>query len=449
MPEDYNLHLRLALLQHEADEEAERQARIVKARDLYAGALDDDMADELADALMAGDAADLPGLLNIYAAAVDERLNRLSVDTLSADPTGEAGTLEWADILWQRLGLDELQHDLHEYALVDGEAFLFLDVRQNPAGAVEIDAIPHRRYTDPQVDGDGDGMKAHYPNGVKTLRSISFSKRWTEDYFDDRGRRQTRRRMTVYVRQDEAGPARIEKYVFNSGWQPFETPGEAWPLVWADNSGASLPLPIVHFRNPGTIGQEGRPMQGPQIILDSLVTALVSATSSTALPPMVVLGGYPTTDGQPPAEDASNVWQITPRAVIGIPDKTPGEVSIEFMRPPDLGQMRTGITDWITWAATTTGTSGLLQQNIGGSAIAAETISRLDSRPVMRAQRQQTALGNAWSRVFATYVTLAERFGVADLPPGASADETVHVIWRKPDGEGGDDDALLPPLGGI
>ena len=86
-------YIALARRQHEADEEEERQLRIIQARDLYAGWLSDDMITRLTESFLAEDAAALVQQLgNFVAVVVDEIADRLAVLELASAGSNAAAT---------------------------------------------------------------------------------------------------------------------------------------------------------------------------------------------------------------------------------------------------------------------------------------------------------------------------------------------------------------------
>ena len=72
-------YIELAWRQHQTAEELEIQKRIVLARDLYEGTLEDDLVTELEGALLSQDASNIPSLFDLYATVVDENADRLKV----------------------------------------------------------------------------------------------------------------------------------------------------------------------------------------------------------------------------------------------------------------------------------------------------------------------------------------------------------------------------------
>lgn len=454
-------YIELAWKQHQAAEELEIQERIVLARDLYEGTLEDALVTELAGALLSQDASNIQSLFDLYATVIDEIADRLNVIEIAADdqpmlnnssvpnqngatPTGNvtqspagltarpqnAAAPDWAVNLWNDNGLDEWQADIYLSALRDGESYLLLSPEVDPTSKeTVIRAYPHERYTSAEVEGTNEGIRFHYADDVLTLnRPPDFaSKRWVETFTTDSGESESRQRMTIYISPKGDQPGRVEKYVRDgSNWVEHQDEGDtAWPIPWP------YPLPVIRFRNTGG-RQQGKRAQGGQIVLNNLVTALISAAGSVAVPPMVVLGGYPTTDGQAPNSEGTNVWRLGPRRVIGWNNKQPNQASIEFKQPGDLTQIIKAINEIIKLTAIATGTPSLLSEKLGTQPIAAKLLQQMDLKPVAAARRVQNNFGNSWTKMFETAAVLINEL----TQEAANPEEKIKVIWAPADVQG-------------
>lgn len=465
-------YIELAWKQHQAAEELEIQERIVLARDLYEGTLEDALVTELAGALLSQDASNIQSLFDLYATVIDEIADRLNVIEIAADdqqaisgssvsaqngtsaaatpptapgtngaspaasgqqpaaPGQNAAAPAWALDLWNDNGLDEYQADVYLAALRDGESFILLSPEIDPiTKKAVIRAYPHERYTSAEVEGTNEGIRFHYADDVLTLnREPDFaSKRWVETFTTDSGESESRERMTLYIPPKGDQPGRVEKYRRDgSNWVEHQDEGDAAsPIPWP------YPLPIIRFRN--TQGRlQGKRAQGGQIVLNNLVTALISAAGSVAVPPMVVMGGYPTTDGQAPNTEGTNVWRLGPRRAIGFKDKAPNQASIEFMQPGDLKQIVVAINEIIKLMAISTGTPSLLSEKLGTQPIAAKLLQQMDLKPVAAARRVQNNFGNAWAKLFKTAAVLINEL----TPEAANPEEKIKVIWMPADVQG-------------
>lgn len=473
-------YIELAWKQHQAQEELDIQTKIVLARDLYEGTLEDALVTELAGALLSQDASNIQSLFDLYATVIDEIADRLNVIEIAADvdqamialpgaspspssvsdqngtsaaatpptapgtngaspaassqqpaaPGQNAAAPAWALNHWNENSLDEYQADIYTMALRDGEAFVLLSPEIHPiTKQTVIRDYLHERYTSAEVGGTNEGIRFHYADDVLTLnREPDFaSKRWVETFTTDSGESESRQRMTLYIPPKGDQPGRVEKYVRDgSNWvQHQDETDQGWPIDWP------YPLSVIRFRN--TQGRlQGKRAQGGQIVLNNLVTALISAAGSVAVPPMVVMGGYPTTDGQAPNTEGTNVWRLGPRRVIGWNNKQPNQASIEFMQPGDLTQIIKAINEIIKLTAIATGTPSLLSEKLGTQPIAAKLLQQMDLKPVAAARRVQNNFGNAWAKLFETAAVLID----ALTPEAANPEEKIKVIWAPADVQG-------------
>jgi hypothetical protein len=432
---NYNDWLEIAWLQHQADEEKESQARVVLARKLYEGWLPDALIREIAAALLSEDAKLVDSLINIYRTAIDEICDRLTVADLV---DREGNTLQWAIDWWDDHNMDELQHDLWEIVLKDSEAFLMLAPEMDDEGNLVITPILHERFTSAEVEGENQGMKAHYPTNEPHQEPHEFSKRWVERYKTADGW-QTRQRLTLYTTGNDEEVPTVQKYRLDGGvWKAHSENGDAL-VIWTDDQtidGQPLPMPIIHFKNQ-RLRHEGKKVQGIQILLDNLLTALTKAAGIAAVPPLLVLGTQPTIDGKEPAADGKNLWKVGPGAVIGNSQKTPDQAQIDYIKPPDLSQLITVLEKLLDFAAVTAVIPALMTRHGGSGQTAAESLKQLDIRPTALARKKQTIFGNAITKMFDTLIqlnTLLE--GSEEIPE--NFDGKVYARWLPADVRGTD-----------
>lgn len=336
LPDQVNL-AEIAYLAFQADEEMERQARIVKARELEAGYFDSDLASELQDkALLGGVAADIEGV-NMVSVALNTLLRRVSLQSVT---TSDEEQTTWLQRISRANKLLKIQRKLHRAAVRDGRAFLAVEYddykRQfwNPEQRGLPRFYVHERYTDPSVtygdtNGSGEGCRAFYRNDDSDQELEMVAKRWTETIYEN-NEPATRQRMTLYIAEQFENPARVEKYVMDDSgeWAQHSDErrdesgavvSEEWPIWWTvdgSETGESLPLPIFVFSN-----EEDQPAfkraWGLQAGMDQMWSAMLSGGTLTGHQLLVALGFVPTTDGKPPAEDDSNLMVSRPRQIIG------------------------------------------------------------------------------------------------------------------------------------
>lgn len=432
---NYNHWLEIAWLQHQANEEKETQARVVIARRLYEGWLPDALIKEVAAALLSEDAKLVDSLINIYRTAIDEICDRLTVADLV---DREGNSIQWAMDWWDDHNMDELQHDLWETVLKDSEAFLMLAPETDDEDNLIIRPVLHERFTSAEVEGENQGMKAHYPTNEPHQEPHEFSKRWVERYKTNEGWR-TRQRLTLYTAGNDEEVPTIQKYRLEGNvWLPHSENGESL-IIWTDTQtadGEPLPMPIIHFKNQ-QLRHEGKKVQGIQMLVDNLVTALVKAAGIAAVPPLLVLGTQPTTDGKEPAADGKNLWKVGPGAVIGNSQKTPDQANIDYIKPPDLSQLINTLEKLMDFAAVTAVIPSLMTRHGGAGQTAAESLKQLDIRPTALARKRQTAFGNALTKMFETLIRLNSLMGGSEEIP-ANFEGKVYAKWMPADVRGTD-----------
>lgn len=327
---------------------------------------------------------------------------------------------QWANHIWRINRMDELQTDVHEGVLSDGEFFIIVDwdaERGIPRFSI------HPRYTDPTITvegtnlcGDGFGCRAYYQNDDDSQPLLYVSKRWTEYLGDGRARQ----RRTDYY------PDRIEKYAAQGGmWIPIEEDG-ASVIPWVDRSGKPLGIPVVHFRNPG-MRPEAWDAICIQQLIDKTLLDMMMACDATAFRIFVALGFIPTTDNQPPRKNArgeiENALDIEPGQVIGTL-RSPGEASFSAIDPAPLTPFLDVIDHAIQWAAMVTSTPlsrFQLTRQVASSESQKESVSPLYAK----VRNRQVRFGNAWSDCFDIARKLSNVFG------GASLDENLPIkpVW--------------------
>lgn len=408
-----------------AAEELARQQEVVKARDYHAGGLPTELATELGRAMITGKAGDIEGW-NLARAVVHEILYRLEVRQARTGELDEASGVwqgadaaqdAWIASVWGSSAMDYYQHEVHEALLRDGEFFVIVDY---DAGTGMARLHPHERYTDPAASGNGQGCKAHYVNDDPHNELAYVSKRWTEVLYDPAGNRQTRQRMTLYY------PDRVEKYELatvsssEAGWQPLRAPGEAWPLPWKDGSGQPLGIPVCHFLIPEPLARQA---WGGQTISDNFMISFVASTVLHGFPSKLLTGAYPTTDGQPLADDNSNALELGPGRIVGVLSP---EAKWQNMEPGDLSQLTRAIEFNMVMVAATTNTPSLIQHLAARGNLPAEALNQMREIPIALALRLQTRVGDGWEKVIRVARRLANALGDAGMDEGAP----LTIVWK-------------------
>lgn len=404
----------IAFAAWQADEEKERQRNVLLARRYYDGQHETFLTTELRRFLNVND--DHEFNLNVARAVVDavtERLILLEVGT--AEEAKQRTPLQvWADSVWSTNDLDITQDPVHTGTGSDGEYFVFVEW-----DAVEgrIVMTPWQRYTDADVDGDGEGCKAHYPNDNPHLPMEYASKRWVENL----GQGKARNRCNLYY------PDRVEKYeVVAGGLVPFrEEMDTAWPLAWVDSAGNPLGIPIVHFRNGFDVRPEHWDAIPLQRSINKTVLDLLAAGDASAFQLYVALGFIPTTDGQPPKADGSNRATVGPGQFVGT-TRTPAEADLKAVPGADLTPMIGSIEAQMGWLAVITSTPK--SRLTFGKQVAAEgTLQQQNEGLFAKCRKRKAMLDRAWVKAFDMARRIANTFGNA----GLSEDVVFVPHWEE------------------
>jgi len=360
LPNQINL-AEIAFLQHQVAEEQETQARIIKARALQEGYFDSTLATATQNKLIGGTADDISGV-NMCLIANRTLVRRVNVTEMTSPDEALAS---WMQSVWSFNQLNSIQRELHRMAQRDGVSFAIVDYdlsanRPYEEGAKGMPVITvHERYTDPSIavfgeTGNGEGCKAHWRNNDPNQHLEMVSKRWVQTVYED-GEPITSQRMTLYINKQPEIAARIEKFIIDDdgAWaehtdQIVDESGnltdEEWPIWWTidqTEAGESMEIPVAVFRNESTAPGE-RSIWGLQAGMDQFWSMLLGTGSVTAHQLLVAIGFYPTTDGKVPADDGSNLMEISPRQILGtaVP-KT--KADMKALPPADLRPIIDGI----------------------------------------------------------------------------------------------------------
>jgi len=428
LPRQINL-AQLAYIQHQMDEEAEKQTRIIKARELYAGYIDPELALSGADIYLGQDETDVEGV-NLVAIAVNTTVRRITLQkfviltpkdlgdgSIEVDDAGMAAIQTWINKVVEVNRLTNIAKDLHRWTERDGEAFLVLDYdieyeyMRDPAQVGIPKMYVHERYTSADnswkgLPGTNEGLKAHYRNGDVNQPLDMVSKRWIEEYWEDDEIKQ-RNRMTLYIGKvgsELAGDviaARIEKYYLDEAgtWANYQDPeDEGWPIWWTDNeteTGVSMPIPVIHFRN-----EEYEPGQkkiwGLQTSMDQQWIAFNNSNLMSGHQLLVAFGFYPTKDGQPVKEDGSNLMTVGPRRIIGTQSKAPREASVEAINPPSAESLLNGLDKTAIYCSFV-GSLPVSNFIFSKSVASSETLKQGDAELVARVNELKGLWSESWS----------------------------------------------------
>ena len=403
----------------EYEEEKERQADVVLAREYYEGEQRTYLTPRLREFLnLDKTSKDSDFNLNIVRGVVEALTEKLIVGGFKCNDEASAA---WAWSVWQGDRVDSKQNNVHEAACRDGESFVIVDYDQ---ALGELTFIPHERYTDATCDGDNEGCKATYRNDDDSQPLECVSKRWIET----QGNGRARQRLTVYY------PDRIEKYAIIEGqWTPIDVEtmiaegDTAWPVPWLDNLGQPLGIPVAHFKNPGLRPEvaDGIPMQNA---INKTLVDLLGAADLTAFRIFVAFGFNPTTDGQPPSSDGSNLMGIAPGQIIGSSGAA-NDKSFEAVEGSDPTPLLNMIQQLIHFLAIATRTPAS-RFNFTGAVASAETLKQQDQSLLSKVALRQMLFGDAWEDAMTIARRLQNKFGGGF--EGALLDESMEfqTVWQ-------------------
>jgi len=404
----------MAFLSWQASEEMQHQRNVMLARNYHEGIQDTYLSPRLAEFLnVNGDHEFNLNVCRTVVNAVEERLILHGVDTTESEDAGDGrrAVAEWLADVWGANAMDMLYSHVHEGALRDGEYFVIVDwdvTRGRPR------IIPHQRYVDPRVGGDGYGCKAHYPDGDTNQPMLFVSKRWIEKI--DGGR--ARNRLTLYF------PDRVEKYQkIGSDWVAYRDEGdEAWPIPWVDAHGEPLGIAATHFRSTPDLRPEAWDAIPLQRVINKGIIDLMGAGDLSAFQIYVALGFVPTADGQLPKPDGSNAATIAPASILGT-TRSKAEADMKSLAGADLRPLIESIQAAIGWLAVITSTP---EARLSFSRqIAAEgTLKEQNEGLFAKVRKRRVLFDAAWKSVFRMAKRLENTFGTVSL------DDEAEIMMR-------------------
>lgn len=420
------IDLELIRAQYEADEERTRQLNIITAREYYDGEQHVKLTERLGE-FLGFNLTDERFAVNFCATVVDATTERMIV---AGFESADKALSEFAWDVWKQNRMDAKQQDAHHATINDGEYFIMVDW---PEGAPFPRLLPHPRYTDPELGGTGFGCKAHYVDDDPHQPLEAVSKRWVETHTDERGKRRTRSRMTLYY------PDRIERYVSgasgpyrDAGWQPFieqETAVDAegnetevalpWPIPWTDASGQPLGIPFAHFRKPGRLELwDAIPLQD---LINKTAVDIIAAVDAAGFPFRIARGWSPTTDGKPPESDGSNYLKLFPGCWIITPNP---DADTQFSSPTDTRPMLETLDSYIQKLAQVTDTP-LSRFQVTRQVAAEGTLKQQEGPLLAKVRAYATQIGNAWEDVLYVCRSLGRLRGVT-----LAEDATLETTWE-------------------
>jgi len=137
----------------------------------------------------------------------------------------------------------------------------------------------------------------------------------------------------------------------------------------------------------------------------------------------VALGFYPTTDGQKPNEDGSNLLSIKPGSWVGT-TKTKNEADVKTVSGQDVSPMLNTLKDLIVLTAQITSTP--VSRFVVGKQLAGEGTLKEQEQPLKKkAVNRRTLFGNSWEDCMAMARRLTNFFGSGNL----NEEVSLSAMW--------------------
>lgn len=356
--------------------------------------------------------------LNIIKTIVQAILDEMNVVGFeTSEPKQADGTqrhAQWASQVWDDNRMDATQNDVHEAVFRDREAFVIVDwdaQRKIPRLTF------HERYVSTEAGGNGTGCWMVYENDDPNQKPIAAVKQWVETV-EENGSLVTQARRTVYYAD------RVEKWVYgDGGWVRYTENGQPADVPWLRAKKKPRGIPVIHFKNEGMMIEawDGLPMQDA---VNKIAVDVLGAADAAGIPIYKAFGFFPTTDGQAPKEDGSNLMEISPGAVVGS-TKSKNDASFDAVPGADVKPLVETLIEIITITAQITSTPVsrfVMTRQVAG----AETIKEQDKPLRRKAKKRRILCGNGWEDVMSMARIIDNDFGRAGL------DETIpfSTVWE-------------------
>ena len=310
--------------------------------------------------------------------------------TEEADAKGIKTQAKWAWDLWAACHMDAVQAEVHESALSDRETFVIVDWDYK---LLRPKFVHNYRYTSLDDGGDGQGCWMIYENDDVNQPPRCAVKQWTQTIYDDAGA------ATVFTRRTLYYADHIEKWSNQSGsWEHYVDPNpdpnippEPWPIPWVGKDGLPMEIPVIHFRNVGMMPEAWDAIPIQDTVNKTLVDILAS-NDLTAFQMLAALGWYPTTDGEPPKSDGSNLLKVGAGQFIGTRDPNG---KLQVIPGNDPTPLVNTLQSLILWAAQVTGTPAtrFITTKLVASA---ETLKEQNTQLKKKAQDRRVLFGDSW-----------------------------------------------------
>lgn len=405
----------MAILEAMVGDMLEDHKQIVLARRYHVGDQDVYLDDRMTEFLGLHD--ENPFVLNIcktIVTALSDELSVVGFDTSEKkDKDGQKPQAIWARDVMDKNRFDALQGNVHEAVLRDRETFVIVDwddENKRPRFTHNL------RYTDVDANGDGAGCWMLYENDDPEQSPRAAVKQWTQINYDENGQPYFVTRRNVYYAD------RVEKWYYESGWKPYNVEGAPWNVAWVGKDGKPMGIPVIHFKNKGLMPEAWDAIPMNDAINKTLVDILATSDMS-AFQVFVALGFYPTTDGQAPKSDGSNLLNIKPGSWVGS-TKGKNEADVKVVTGQDVTPMMSTLKDLIVLAAQITATP-VSRFVASGQVAGSETLKEQEQPLKKKAADRRILFGNAWEDCMAMARKLENRYGTANL----DEDVSFSTLW--------------------
>lgn len=345
--------------------------------------------------------------LNICKTIITALLDELVLKGFGTSEDGDVKPVaQWAEQVYNANNLDELQNKIHEATLRDRETFVIVDFDEEK----RLPKIVHNDlYISTEVEGSGYGCWMVYSEEDPNKPAAAV-KQWTETVMLKNKQQRTRQRRTVYY------PDRIERFLYDGGWKPYndDNRGEVIPLK--DGSGKPLGLPVIHFRNVDEQSEIWDVLPN-QDVINKMALDVLGISDLAGFPTTFVAGFNPVdSDGNPIVLSPGQIWGTT---------KDASTVKAERQEASDITSIVEALTTWISLTANLSATP-VSRFIMTGQIASSETLKDQDKPLQRKAERRRVSFSNSWEQVMNIARRMSNVYGAAGL------DENVVIScdWK-------------------
>lgn len=374
--------------------------------------------------------------LNICQTIVNALSNELTVISFDTneqvDENKEKPQAIWANDLADQNKFGQLQDDVHEATLADRETFVIAEWDEEKGHVVWTQ---NQRLVDVQAGGDGMGVWMSYENDDPRQKPKFAVKQWIETQYDVNNTPHTYIFRTVYY------PDRMERFYYDYGWQPYEgTDPETGEILapavesWVDREGNPLGIPVAHFINRKYQSEHWEAIPSQDAVNKTLLDIL-AANDLTAFKMFFGFGFYPTTDGEPPNKDNSNLMKVGPAQFNGT-SKKPQDASLQEVEGADNSPLVDFLVELILLVCSVTDTP--VSRFITTAQVAsAETILAQKQALRDKAEDRRGRFGDSWANLQKISRRITNAFSGTGLNeniefmPTWKSDKTLDEISQK------------------